>query len=47
MTSGNIWNYCRGEIDNINVNAWDNKSFKYKTKLVGKLPERTEQNERY
>ena len=32
MTSGSLCNYYRGEIDNINDNASDGKSFKYKTK---------------
>ena len=31
MTSGNSWNYCRGEIDYVDDNVSDGKSFKYKT----------------
>ena len=34
-TSANLWNYYRDQIDNINDNASDGKSFKYKTKIVG------------
>ena len=40
MTSGSLWNYYRDEIDNINDNASDGKSFKHKTKMVGKSPVR-------
>ena len=43
MTSGNLWNYYRDKINNINDNASDGKSIKYKTKIVGKTPERPEQ----
>ena len=32
MTSGNLWNYCRDEVDYIHDNASDGKFFKYKTK---------------
>ena len=42
MTSGSLWNYYRGKIDDINDNASDSKSFKYKTKIVGKAPARPE-----
>ena len=35
MTSGSLWNYYRYEIDDVNDNASDGKSFKYKTKVVG------------
>ena len=35
MTSGSLWNYYRDEIDNVNDNASDCKSFKYTTKVVG------------
>ena len=34
MTSENLWNYYRDEIHD---NASDGKSFKYKTKIVGKI----------
>ena len=41
MTLGSLWrlNY-RGKIDHINDNDSDGKSFKYKTKIVGKTPAR-------
>ena len=32
MTSGSLWNYYRDEIDVINDNASDGRSFTYKTK---------------
>ena len=38
MTSRSLWKYYRDELDNINDNASDGKSFKYKTKIVGKTP---------
>ena len=31
-----LWNYYRDEVDNVNDNASDGKSFKYKTKITGK-----------
>ena len=36
ITSGSLWNYYRDEIDDVDYNASDGKSFKYKTKIVGK-----------
>ena len=39
MTSGNVWNYYREEIDGVD-NASDVKSFEYKTKIVRKTAER-------
>ena len=42
MTSGSLWNYYRGEIDDADDNASDDKSFKYKTKIVGKTPGQSE-----
>ena len=47
MTSGSLWNYYKDEIDEINVNnnASDTKSFKYKTKIVGETAERPAQPE--
>ena len=42
MRSGSLWNYYRDEIVDVDDNAPDEKSFKYKTKLVGKTPERPE-----
>ena len=41
MTSGNLWNYYRDEIEDVDNNAPDGKSFKYKTKIVGKKPTKT------
>ena len=38
MTSRSLYNYYKGEIDDINDNASDGKSFKYKTKIVRKTP---------
>ena len=38
MISGSLRNYYRDEIDN--VNASDDKSFKYKTKIAGITPAR-------
>ena len=29
MTSGNLWNYYRDEVDNVNDNALNAKFFKY------------------
>ena len=34
MASGLLWNYYRDKIDNINDNASDGRSFKYKTKII-------------
>ena len=40
MTSGSLWNYIQTkEIDDVD-NASNGKSFKYKTKIVRKTPER-------
>ena len=40
MTSGSLWNYYTDEIDDVDDNVSDSKSFKYKTKIVGKTPQR-------
>ena len=40
VTSGSLWNYYRDEVDNINDNPSDGKSFKYKTKIAGKTPKK-------
>ena len=40
MTSGSLWNYYRDEIDDVDDNASDGRSFKDKTKIVGKSPKR-------
>ena len=42
MTSGSLRNYYRDEIDDVHDNTSDGKSFKYKTKIVGKTPQRPE-----
>ena len=42
MTSGSLWNYYRNEIDNVDDNASDSKSFKYKSNTVGKTPKSPE-----
>ena len=42
MTSGSLWNYYRDEIDDVGDNILDGKSFKFKTKITGKTPERPE-----
>ena len=42
MTSESLWSYCRDKIDDVYDNASDGKSFKYKTKIVGKTPKRPE-----
>ena len=34
VTSGSLSDYYRDEIDNVNNNASDGKSFNYKTKIV-------------
>ena len=36
ITLGSLWNCHRDEIDDVDDNASDSKSFKYKTKIVGK-----------
>ena len=40
ITSGSLWNYLREEIVDVDNNASDGKSFKYKTKIVGKTTQR-------
>ena len=40
ITSGSLWNYYRDKIDDADDNASDGKSFKWKTKIVGKISER-------
>ena len=40
MISGTLWNYCRDGIDDVDDNASDDKSIKYKTKIAGKTPRR-------
>ena len=43
MSSGSLWNYYRDKIDDVDDNTSDGKSFKYKTKTIGKTPERPPQ----
>ena len=42
LTSGKLWNYDRGEIDEVDVNnnASDGKSVQHKTKILREVPER-------
>ena len=40
MTSRCLWNYYRDEIDDVDDNASDGKSFEYTTTIVGKTPQR-------
>ena len=40
MTSGRLWNYYRDEVDKVNNNSSQVKSFEYKTK-TGKTPEQS------
>ena len=40
MTSGSLWNYFKEEIVDVDNNASFGKSFTYKTKTVGKTPQR-------
>ena len=42
MPSGSLWIYSRDEVYGVNNNASDGKLLKYKTKIVGKTPERPE-----
>ena len=39
MTSGSLCKYFRNKIDDADDNASDSKSFKYKTKIIGKKEE--------
>ena len=43
-TSGGLWNYYREEIDDADDNASESKSFKYKTKLIGKTEARPQRS---
>ena len=43
MTSGSLWNYYRDEIDDVDDNDSDVKSFKCKTKIKRKTLERPTQ----
>ena len=40
MTSGSLWNHYRDKTNDIDDNASDDKSFIYKTKIVGSTPEK-------
>ena len=44
MALGSFWNYYRDEIDDVDDNASDGKSFNYKTKIVRKTPQRPAQS---
>ena len=43
MRSGSLWNCYRDKTDDVDDNASEGKSFKYKTKIVGKTPQRPAQ----
>ena len=43
MTSGSLYNYHTDETDDVNDNSLDGKSFRYKTKIVGKTPRKSAQ----
>ena len=43
MTPGSLRNDCRHKVDNVNDNASDSKSFKYKPKITGKTEARPAQ----
>ena len=43
MRSGSLWNCYRDKTDNVDDNASDGKSFKYKSKIVGRTPQRPAQ----
>ena len=38
MASGSLWNLYRDEIDDVDDDALDDKSFTYKTKIIDKTP---------
>ena len=40
MKLGSLWNYYRDEIDYVDDNGSDGKSFEYKTKIIGKTKPR-------
>ena len=40
--SGSLWNYYRGKTYGVDANSSNGRSFKYKTKVVGKSPETPE-----
>lgn len=42
MMSGSLWNYYRGKTYGVDANSSNGRSFKYKTKVVGKSPETPE-----
>ena len=43
MTSGNLWNYYIDAVHDVDDNAWYGQRFKYKTKKLGKIPEKPPQ----
>ena len=40
MISGSLWDCYRDEIDDVDDNASDSKSFEYKTKIIVKTPKK-------
>ena len=44
MISESLWNYYRDEIDDVDDNASDAKSFEYKTTILGKTSRRPEES---
>ena len=46
VRSGGLWNCYRDKIDDVdlNDNASDGQSIKYKTKIIGETPEKTSQS---
>lgn len=43
LTLGSLWSYLSDEIDKVDDNALHSKSIEYKTRIVGKTPERSVQ----
>ena len=40
MRTGSLWNYYKDDIDGVDDNSSESKSFKYNSKIVGKIPAR-------
>ena len=40
IKSGSLWNYHRDKTDDVDAGASDGKSFKYKTNIIRKTPEK-------
>ena len=48
IKSGSLWNYYRSKINDVDVNASDIKSFRYRTKIVVKTTQdQQNQNDRH